>query len=358
MDKKTLRSKIASLPDGIKVWLGSEDVAALVKAINAHFNILSENRRVIPTLLLRLAVNDLDAEYFSGELAAELQIDKDKAMTITSEIKKSIFLPIKKNLIDDGVDFAAFDKFESPPLIKAGPKILSEINAPKVMSQTATGAAVVGSVPLGTNQTKIAPPPMAPKKLSEVGWSRSTPEGPVVKLSQASPSMPQPAFGTQRVAPPSQPRPMPSEVKGSVGEFERIAMRQSGQISKPATSSEPAPMMLHEDTVFKPASNVPNFRLQQPTEGFGLQKNTVLPPMKPAVLDFAKAPQPAPQNPASSSPRVVHYSEYNAVPPAPKMPQVPQVPPGPRQISEVTYKNYTAGPGTPAAAPPPLPPKK
>lgn len=321
----------------------------------------------------------LHPEDLAGELKEQLGLDPKLCASIADAINQRVFAPLRQDI----------DKvYEPPSRFGVGPKILSEITAPKIISQIVSGAPTIGMSPLAAaGQAKTAPPPIASgSKLQDVGWSKTTPEGPVVKLSQTS--APQPSRVGPSVPPPTPAKQIQIPIKGSVGEFERIAI-QGGQKTvpaqpvpaaatpRPAVTAEPGPVIIHEDAVSRPQQTTPNFRIQMTPEKFDASK--IVQPVRPAVLELGKA-TPPPQSPQMSTTQVVHYSEYKApqsapqgqrqiteitVPPAiaglPK-PPTPPAPPAATQ-NKIVYKDYTATPLPPKAppaspTPPPMLPQK
>jgi hypothetical protein len=281
----------------------------------------------------------LHPEDTAEELKEQLNLDPKICTSIADAVNGRTFGPLRSEI----------DKVYEPPSKFGGPKMIQDIGpAPQILSRTTTAAPAISATPLVANQSKVAPtapPPAAPPppkaKLPDVGWSRTTIEEPVVKLSQTSTPLPVPA-STPRVPPPAV-KPTPLPVQGPVGEFERIAIQ-----SKPsAAPAVPPPVILHRDASFKPTDKAPEFHLQLPSDKFGAEKVASQPPVRPAVLELGKTPPPPTPKPSTSTPRVVHYTEYKSpspeapIPPASKAPS--PVPQGPRQITEVT---------TPSAPPP------
>ena len=370
-----------------------------VATINQHFKIADKDQYVISKIIQRLQIKDLDAEYFAGEIASQLNIDKSNALAITAEIKRIILSPLRKELSDYGIDITLLDKFQMPlikpkvlsevrspasvasttstaastaPAAPAGPKIISETfeatatGAPKIVaagmppkaptppaapqpklqavtSQTAAGLSVSTSS-LVPNKNFAASTPQAPKLRMDKGWSKEAPQDPVVKLGVITPSIPVPGNSTavSKNMPSAQPTGQaqggqsPAFTPKTMSEFERLDMM------KKSTAAVPPPVMLHE--ISKPAT------IQQSSDfhiATGMQnqinKTTVPPPMpvKSAVIEFGGAP----------APKVVHYTQYQATATPP--PTIGMT--GPRNVTEIS--------AMPAAAPmpprptPPMPSK-
>lgn len=115
MDAQTLRTKLSETPESIRTWFGSESVVTHISDVNGELGLKDEQKKTIPRLILRIEIQDLEPQFFSGELANELGLDKTKAQIITTKIKKSVFEPIKNKLIDYGIDINLLDRFEIPP---------------------------------------------------------------------------------------------------------------------------------------------------------------------------------------------------------------------------------------------------
>lgn len=320
----------------------------------------------------------LHPEDMAEELKEQLGFNLKVGASIAGAINQRIFAPLRQDI---GKAYEPLSKFDG------GPKIIQEIKpaisaapAPQIISQAAAGGPVAGT-----------PPPGAPKpKLPEVGWSKLTPEEPVVKLSQAAAPRSAPRSPLSPVSPPA-PKPAAAapQVKSSIDEFERIAMRQGPQKSvlpvppaipptatpapasamgapKPTGPAEPAPIIIHEDAAFKPQQKTPDFRIQLPTEKFDAQKSAGQAAVKPAVLELGKAALPpgAPKPGMISSPRVVHYTEYKSSMPGTPAPtpspvsKTPLSPQGPRQIIEITSPKPPSAPTPPTSPPPPPLPQK
>jgi len=238
MDIQTIYSKIASVPPAITSWLGSDATINTIEKSEVSYTLPRGSSGIIAKLIQRIQIKDLAPDYFSGELAAELQLDKDKATHITSEFKKSVFSPIRKNFADYGIDIDLLDKFQMP-IIK------SSSESPKIFQNIESESTFNPNI-----QAQIAPSLPRPTTLSDIGWSK------------------QPAASLSNTIRASAPAPIPTP--------------------KPAVPAEPAPMMLHEDTTFKPAERNAGFTLSNPggTAEMSLVGSNAQPPTRPAVLEF------------------------------------------------------------------------
>jgi len=304
MDAQILRAKIQAVPQKVREWFSSEAVATQIGTISQHFGIIDENqRRIIPRLLLRLEIQDIEPDYFSGELSQELKIDRDRAMTITAEIKRIILSPIKKELSDSGVDMSLLDQFQVPIVKKPQelPKLVSEIKPP-------------------ISATPTTPPPT--KEYS----------GEFERLGKISPA----PFFTK----PTMPETKPPETN----------------------EAEPLPMIIHEEkTTAKPLQVAPGFKIgTTPPAKVSSETATgkIAAPPVPAVLEFGTPPKTVsgavspsiPPKVGDENPRVVHYTDLKTplqktaserieitAGPSPAKPSIPTTPtpPKPPVVSEV-----------------------
>lgn len=119
MDSKIFSQKLSTVPENIREYFGSEGVVNVVGKINESLGIPEEDmkqQRIIPRLLFRLEVKDIEPQKFTGELAAELNLEKNKALSLSHEILRLILLPIKEDLRKYGVDINLLEKFEAAPV--------------------------------------------------------------------------------------------------------------------------------------------------------------------------------------------------------------------------------------------------
>jgi hypothetical protein len=303
MDTKTLYAKLATVPPQIKSWLSSEGIVDYVNNIDNQFILPRESSSIIKKISQRLLVKDLAPEYFAGELAMELKLDKDKAAHISSEIKKNIFFPQKAVLSNYGIDIDLLDKFQMPiikPSVNNSPKILEDIELMPVVPSTPK-----------------------PTTLSDIGWSKQPVAASNIGVSATIPT------------PASVPTPTPISPRPPVVPVPKSAA---------AAVAEPAPMMLHEDTTFKPAEKNAGFMLSKSGGTAEMSMNRGVPqaPARAAVLEFgggARTPIPKPPMPTSSSARPMtistgarNVSQIMPTMPAPVLkPPAPPMPPRPSQ---------------------------
>jgi len=364
-----------ALPENIREALtsvtGSDFVWATCEAEHIPDEKIYDVARIVGYVLMGFLHPD-DA---ASEIKESLQIDIKIAQSIADAINKRIFDPLRADI----------DKVYKPVgSAGVGPKMMTDIGVPK---PPAFSAAPPAPVPM-----PMAPRSTPPKPLSEAGWSRVAPGGPTLQFN-ASQIAPPPA--PPKAAPVAAPiAPKPTVGTPALGEFERRGISKSAaptptqapvpsmpapaapiEPKPPVASSEPAPVMLHEDTSFKASQKNSDFRLTRPDEGAEMNMNTgkvPFMPVKAAVLELGNNPGQMPK-PAVPQ-RMVHYTELQnassnmppsaagdrhvteitaAPPPAPMPPTPTPIAPKPMPAPMPAPAPMPPAPGTP----PPQPPK-
>lgn len=117
-EESQLQQSLDSVPEPIKIWLGSERVVYFIMDINHKLRITGERMSIIPGLILRLEVRDLPPQEFSDALAKELEIPSGEAQKVNNEIKVRILKPIKKELFDWGVDIELMEPLPGIEIIE------------------------------------------------------------------------------------------------------------------------------------------------------------------------------------------------------------------------------------------------
>lgn len=339
-----------TLPDTLREALYSEANSDFLWKTCENENVPGEKTYDVARIAGYVLLGFMHPADMAEELKEELNLDPKTCAAVANAIDGRIFGPLRPDI--DKI-YQPLSKFES------GPKIIQDISSvhiadvpvPSVVSPVPTPSA-----PSTTAVSVSASAPAPKPNLSGVGWSRSTPEAPVVKLSQTSTPPPMPAPAEKPVVPVAFQKPPAIPMGGPIGEFERraippvaVAPAQSMPSSSktPAPAAGPAPMIIHEDATFKSQHASPDFHLPLHEEKIDMQKSGAGPAVRPAVLELGNAPaQTAKQSASVSTPRMVHYTDYKS--PSPEAPIVPAVPTGPRQITEIT--------APPAAAVVPRPP--
>jgi hypothetical protein len=358
MDNKTLYSKLAIVPRPIKIWLGSDPIIDYVNGMDDTFTLPRETSSVIKKILQEFITKGISPDYFSGELASELNLEKDKATHITAEIKKNVLFPIKQELTTYGINIDLLDKFQMPtakPFVGDAPKMFQDIGpsvasldsikpAPLPVNKMAPPPGMAATIPAGT---PVAIPGFAPKpsKLSDVGWSKKQSVGPVVKLdiSQASPTTPA-AISSVPQSSIVAPHPSAPAMNNTMGEFERLNLMKKAPGWVPTPITEPAPMILHEDTSFRAVVQNIGFRLSKPGEGAEIPMipgSSPQAPARAAILELGNLDPTIPKPPTPPT-KVVHYTEFQT-----SLSSVPTTTSGPRNISQVTPLPMPPKPPTP-----------
>ena len=100
-----INDKFQSLSEKIKKWLSSTDAFFTLGEIIEKFGIEYEKEAIIPELVFRLCIKELDPLDFIYELSQKMGINFEQAKTISEEIEEKILRPIKSELRNDaGVD--------------------------------------------------------------------------------------------------------------------------------------------------------------------------------------------------------------------------------------------------------------
>src|SRR3989344_245203 len=120
---QALHDIFVALPKRIKDWFGSDQVGYIVEEISNRLALDEEKTTVIPGMIFRLLVQDLEPIDFINELALELGIDFPTAKTIAEDIEKKVWRPIECDLRRDvGVDLKLI-YFGKPSAKRAEPKL-------------------------------------------------------------------------------------------------------------------------------------------------------------------------------------------------------------------------------------------
>jgi hypothetical protein len=109
------REQFKNLPLEIKEWVGSDQVTYIISEVNKKLgmrNPFGNDIRVIPRLILRLAVKDLKPESFSNALQEELDLTPVRTQQAVQEIKERVLEPIKLPLLRWGVNINEISNFK------------------------------------------------------------------------------------------------------------------------------------------------------------------------------------------------------------------------------------------------------
>jgi len=105
---KTTIIEFLDLSEPIRTWLASSEIVYVIVDINRKLNFKGEKMRIIPTLVLRLALNDLPPENFVSELSDKLGLSFSAAKMLAQEIEERVLRPIEVPLRNEiGIDIKA-----------------------------------------------------------------------------------------------------------------------------------------------------------------------------------------------------------------------------------------------------------
>ncbi|OGY68240.1 MAG: hypothetical protein A3H63_01880 [Candidatus Harrisonbacteria bacterium RIFCSPLOWO2_02_FULL_45_10c] len=94
-----------SLQEHLRDWLASDVVMFSIGEINNRLGFKDEKRKIIPALVLRLFIQDLEPIDFINELSHELAISFEAAKSITQDIEAKVLKPVASELRREvGVD--------------------------------------------------------------------------------------------------------------------------------------------------------------------------------------------------------------------------------------------------------------
>jgi hypothetical protein len=278
---------------------------ALFSDVNADFvwnlcqseHLTEEKSYQVAELAGYVLLGLLHPEDLAGELTSSLDLPAPLAKTLSDQINSRVFAPLRADI----------DKVYSP-LSKLGG--VSMGSAPKILQD------VGASSEKNIAPSNIIPSTPKPTTLSDIGWSKK------------------PATQPSTSAKISAPIPTP--------------------LAPPKPPAEPAPMMLHEDTVFKSAEKNVSFTLSKPGGASEMSMDrgaVVVPaPTRPAVLEFgggatpSGASAPKPPTPASSSASPVGFG--------PSFASMPTANIGTRNVSQIVPTASVPIPPRPPQAPP------
>lgn len=125
MSNKSLNQLFNELPEKIRDWLTSERATYAVVEINKKLEIFGEALRVIPGLITRLVVKQLEPKDFAGELSEKLGLSNAEAAETAREIFEKILKPIDLQLkevgVFSGLIFARTTQTPPPPPTTSAP---------------------------------------------------------------------------------------------------------------------------------------------------------------------------------------------------------------------------------------------
>lgn len=298
--EQELDKRFDALSGKLKDALTSERSISVVNQICEKNKITDGEKITIIHQLVGLVILGLTHSYDLGaEINEALSLENPKfSNAIAEELNAKVFLPIKIELESN------YHPINPAPTEK---KILLPKQTPVV--------------------TKAVAPAPKPITLSDVGWLKTPSARPAIK-PMVVPSAPTaaPTLTSPVVTPP---------------------------VPKPP--AEPAPMMLHEDTVFKSAEKNANLTLSKPGGAAEMNMNrgavAVPAPTRPAVLEFGGASgagtsAPKPPAPTSSTARPTGFG--------PSLASMSTTNTGTREVSQIVPTTSVPIPKSPT---PPMPPR-
>src|SRR3989344_5858485 len=114
---------VKSLPEELRLWLASDATREEVKKINTELDLQEDETRLIPHLLFRLTVKDLEPQHFVETLSDWLDISPSSANVIAKEIKERVLAPVAGPLRSSGIEINLIQPttIETRPFIVAPP---------------------------------------------------------------------------------------------------------------------------------------------------------------------------------------------------------------------------------------------
>ncbi|MDE2001625.1 MAG: hypothetical protein KGI60_03635 [Patescibacteria group bacterium] len=317
--QRNIGELFAELPDKVRQWLSSEELVFIITDIENKLGISDEKTIVMPNLILRLVVQDIEPQDFIGELSNELGVDFSVAKTIAEEIERRALRPIQDELREK-------TGLETKLIYYGKPK-------EKVQNQQANAAAPLPPKPRFappaplTSQPKPAQSPMQtkPQPMSLSGEKPMSPLTfrpaskeesavlPQIVKKVPEPRMPEPPATpfilhqeNPTFTPPAPPVPQPP---AAAVQPRPSAIKQSLTM-KVQNYYQSAPMP--ERTIAKPIS----VSVETPAaDRAAMQAERAIPvstktpaPKLPAETHAVPLQTPNPPKPATTQQRVVHYS--------------------------------------------------
>jgi len=296
--KEQAQNRFVLLPPTLQDAVFSEQNAEIISSVGEQYHLPDDKLEGVTSLVGWVLLGFLHIEDLPNEIASDTGIAAQLAKDITSTLNSKIF-----NLIKSDVDKAY---------------------APVPHEEVQTG-----SLPAPISlPTKSAYPSISlnkPTTVSDIGWAKQ-PAATIVPTS---------AIGGANNAIPTPPR---------------------APVATTTPPSEPAPMMLHEDTTFKPAERNANFTVSRPGTGAEVNMNrsgVPTPPQKAAILEFGSRPAtttPQPPKPTTFGAPTRSYSTFN-----PSLASTPTGSSGSRNVSQIT-PTPTPAPATPTPPHPAITP--
>ncbi len=311
-DTKTLQEKFAVLPDKIKQWLSSEELVYIISDIEMRLGLDDEKVLIIPSIVLRLAVQDIEPQDFTNTLAQELGVSSSIAKTIAEDIEKNALRPIEGELRSKtGIETKliyhprATEKEGAPKPSTAAPKE-TPAPLPQVPSRP---------IPAGAPQSKpTTPVTPSPRPISPLTFTATAqkevrlPEPP--KVSSPVPPVAPAASAMPAPAPKPQPIPRPTPVAEPEPAAPFVLHQEGSATVAPTLSPQPR------------VTSAPRTSLTMKVQNYYQSMGTAERPIAKPVSVQMETPPMTPEKPAAPAApiinqapqpeqaRVVHYSPF------------------------------------------------
>ncbi len=117
---------VRDVPQEIKSWFGSEKMVELITIIINVFAIEEKDESVIPKILFAIELKRLAPKDLEREIADKLKFDVEKRNRLVSEIRNTLLVPIKNQLLDFGIDIDSGEitSFETKKIEPQTPQIV------------------------------------------------------------------------------------------------------------------------------------------------------------------------------------------------------------------------------------------
>lgn len=294
-------SRWPSLSPALREALFSQPNADFVWNLCTDEHLPEEKRYDVAEISGYVLMGFLHPEDLAGELAATLALDPKITKTIADEINKRIFVPLRADI----------DKvYEPVSKLAPSPMPIRDISSGQAQAMT-------------PKPVPLSPAPSAPSSFTKI------------------PPASEGKFAPMSGAPwPTKPAPEPSKI--APGNW---TTQKSAVVTPAASSSDPAPIMLHEDAKFSASDKNTDFHLSRPGGGAEVSLEGVKPEkaVKPAVLELGTLTNtPAAQN---VGPKFTHYTQFSSSPTPNSEASAVSANTAPRNVTEVTgAPNVTAAP--------------
>ncbi|MBU6141785.1 hypothetical protein KGO95_01530 [Patescibacteria group bacterium] len=328
-ESKTFQEKFSLLPDKIKEWLSSEELVYIIGDIETKLGLSDEKVLVIPSLILRLVVQDIEPQDFTNTLSQELGVSSLIAKTIAEEVEKNALRPIEGELRS---------KTGIETKLIYHPRAAEKEEAPRPSVATAKTAEGPASLPQETprpavqaaSQPKpVMPATPSPRPISPLTFTA----GPQKEIKLPEPPK-MPSSGTPQTKPaaPSQPIPPVSPIPSRMPTAAPKPQPIQRPMPSPAVEPQPAaaPFILHQEASPTVAPSIApqqhitsapkqslTMKIQNYYQSMGTAERPISKPVSVQteipIAPRASTPPAAPDikpTPQTEQARVVHYSSF------------------------------------------------